>query len=102
MSRSAPLAAAALYFSACAAEPADKAPTDSVDEALDTAETWTEVEVEAGEGAKDDDDDTFEGGGPCPEDFDPDAPCEGTWETGAWCEQGADLWYCEDGAWQLK
>jgi len=101
MPRSATIAAATLLLGACAAGPTDKAPAEAEDETLDTAETWTEVEVEAGEGGKDDEEE-IGGGGPCPDDFDPDAPCEGTWETGAWCEQGDDLWYCEDGEWQLK
>ena len=39
---------------------------------------------------------------PCGEDFDPDEPCEGTWETGAICYEGETIWYCEDGSWSNK
>ena len=52
------------------------------------------------------DEDKEDGGGngleECGEDFDPDEPCEGTWETGAICYEGDTIWYCEDGAWSNK
>lgn len=34
----------------------------------------------------------------CPEDFDPQASCEGSWETTICSHEGV-IWWCQDGAW---
>ena len=34
----------------------------------------------------------------CPEDFDPQAPCEGSWETTI-CSYEGVIWWCQDGVW---
>lgn len=50
----------------------------------------------------DDDDEDFDWGDipDCPEDFDKDEPCEGSWEETLCLEDGL-LWWCEDGTWQF-
>ncbi len=57
---------------------------------------------EEGDEGKEDGDDGDWDIDECPSDFDPDEPCEGTWETGAWCYEGETIWYCEDGSWTNK
>ena len=34
----------------------------------------------------------------CPEDFDPQASCEGSWETTI-CYYDDTIWWCQDGTW---
>ncbi len=86
----------------------------------DSGEAWYDYDADDGgsgsggddDGKEDDgkEDDGKEDGGdggdyeiePCPDDFDPDAPCEGTWETGAMCYEGETIWYCEGGRWTNK
>jgi hypothetical protein len=93
----------------------------------DSGEAWYDYDEDGGSGdggsgddddGKEDDgkegdgkeDDGKEDGGdevdyelePCADDFDPDEPCEGTWDTGAMCYEGETVWYCEGGEWTNK
>ena len=89
-----------------------EAPSDAADTAAtveDSGEAWYEYDEggddDAGGSDGDDKDEEEEGEKEfeaCGDDFDPDEPCEGTWETGAICYEGDTIWYCEDGVWQNK
>lgn len=78
------------------------------DEGGDDDDGWSDYDDD-GDEDEEKEDDKEDGGADdekemdeCGEDFDPDEPCEGTWETGAICYEGDTIWYCEDGAWSNK
>ena len=84
---------------------------DKVQAEEDSGAWWeTDVETQPAESADDQEDKPDDGsddGGDkpedfdysdCPEDFDPQEPCEGSWETTI-CMYDGLIWWCEDGVW---
>ena len=68
-------------------------------EADANAEDKTDESSEEGSGGASGDDDKEIGElEECPEGFDAQAPCEGSWETTI-CTYEGTIWWCENGAW---
>ena len=64
---------------------------------------WWESETKSDEEDKDEftedgEDKDFEEVNDCPEDFNPQESCEGSWETTI-CTYEGTIWWCQDGVW---
>ena len=103
-------------------DPSDKDDAQgAVDSGSDSASPWYDYEEDDGgdgsdDDSKDEDDDgkgddgkgdDGDGGDDydyeaCPDDFNPDEPCEVEWEDGGICLEGSTIWYCVEGVWEYK